>query len=129
MSRFVEAIKALKRALACSASDGEKVTKGRRVELLFRLATLYDETMDRKEAIQYLELCLDEAWEGDTSSSSAETREALAMPIVPRAQLLLAQWALEDGDSEKARYLATRIKQHTELGREAQDLLSRCRPP
>lgn len=126
MSRFVEAIKALKRALACSASDDEKVTKGRRVELLFRLATLYDETMDRKDAIQYLELCLDEAWEGDTSSSSAETSEALAMPVVARARLLLAQWALEDGDSEKARYLATRIEQKTELGREAQDLLSRC---
>ena len=128
MSRLEEAIKFLKRALACSASQDGVPAKQTRAELLFRLGSLYDEAQNRQEATAYLEMCLDEVLEGDATCGPAETSERLDTAMVPKAQLLLAQWAVEDGDCPRARYFASQIEPQSELGREAQDVLSRCSP-
>ena len=125
MSRLEEAIKVLKRALACSAFQDGVLAKQTRVELLFRLGSLYDEVQNRQEATAYLEMCLDEVPEGEVA---ADPSGRLDMAMITKAQLLLAQWAVEDGDWQRARYFASQIEQQSELGREAQDVLSRCIP-
>ncbi|KAH6630590.1 anaphase promoting complex subunit 8 [Chaetomium sp. MPI-SDFR-AT-0129] len=126
MSRLEEAIKVLKRALACSASEDGVAAKQTRAELLFRLGSLYNEAHNREEATACLEMCLDKALEGEATCRPAGTSERLDMAMIPKAQLLLAQWAVEDGDCPRARYFASQIEQQSELGREAQDVLSRC---
>lgn len=126
MSRLEEAIKVLKRALACSASEDGVAAKQTHAELLFRLGSLYNEAQNRQEATAYLEMCLDKALEGEATCRPAGTSERLDMAMIPKAQLLLAQWAVEDEDCPRARYFASQIEQQSELGREAQDVLSRC---
>ncbi|AEO62338.1 7a84e316-d901-4297-acc2-c725ee1dde25 [Thermothielavioides terrestris] len=95
MSRLDEAISVLRMALACSASDDEVPAKQTRVELLPRLGSLYDEAQNRKEATARLEF---EILEGKATRGAAETSERLGMVMIPKAQSLLAQWAVEDGD-------------------------------
>jgi hypothetical protein len=125
MSRFEEAIKVLKRALlACSASEDGVASKQTHVELFFRLGCLYNEAQNRPEATAYLEACLVKALKGETTCGPSGTSERLDMAVIPKAQLLLAQWAAEDGDCPRARYFASQIEQQSELGREAQDLLT-----
>lgn len=126
MSRFEEAIKFLKRALACSASEGGVAARQTRVGLLYQLGNLYEKAEDRREATAYLEMCLVEALQGEETSEPEETSESLDMAAIPKSQLLLAQWALEDGDYSRARYFAGQIEQQSELGKQAQDVLNSC---
>jgi hypothetical protein len=92
------------------------------------LGSLYNEAQNRQEATAYLEMCLDDLLEGEATCGPAETSERLDMVMIHKAQLLLAQWAMEDGNCPRARYFASQIEQQSELGREAQDVLSRCSP-
>ncbi|KAH6636553.1 mitotic checkpoint regulator, MAD2B-interacting-domain-containing protein [Chaetomium tenue] len=131
MSRFEEAIKLLKRALAaCSVSkDGDGLAaRQTKVELLFQLGNLYEEAQNRHEATAYLEMCLVEALEGEETCEPAKTSECPDIAVIPKAQLLLARWALEDEDYSRARYFTDQIERQSELGKQAQDLLNRCSP-
>jgi hypothetical protein len=82
-------------------------------------------------------MCLDEAGDGiegveegeeDSCGAAAEVREGADMMVVvvDKARLMLAQWVVEDGEYARARYFAGQIERESELGREAQDVLSRC---
>jgi hypothetical protein len=80
-------------------------------------------------------MCLDEAGDGvegaegeeDSCGAAAEVREGADMTeVMDKARLLLAQWAVENGEYARARYFAGQMERESELGREAQDVLSRC---
>ena len=129
MSRFEEAIKFLKRALACSVTSEDGVAaRQTRVELLYQLGNLYEEAQNRHEATAYLEMCLVEALEGEETPEPAETSESPDMAAISKAQMLWAQCALEDEDHSIGLYLAILIEQQSELRKQAQDVLNRCSP-
>jgi tetratricopeptide (TPR) repeat protein len=133
-SRLSEAIKALKMALLCFSLAAEvrahleddSSLKIRRLELLFQLANLYEESKNRQKATAYLEICLDEA--GDSGNGHGGSHE-IELPIArvkSKTHLLLSQWAMDDGDYSQARWLAHQIEQDGELAEEAQQILRRC---
>lgn len=129
MSRVPQAIDALKKAIACASYHtgnypGDALdTKCRRIELLFQLANIYEESGNRQEAIRYLEICLDESGVVQKSGGIDGSIGSVVISILPRAQLLLARWAAADGDYSKARYLASQIDQDSELAGEARNML------
>ncbi|KAI1817821.1 cell division cycle protein-like protein 23 [Poronia punctata] len=124
LSRIPQAISSLERALAYTIDNpnpnniGDDIKRGR-LDLLFQLARVYKEAAGdhfKAKAIDHLKQCLDEA-QGTTEE----------IEIIPKAQLLLAQWALEDGDYMTARYYASlQTEAHHEWKEEAQRILDAC---
>ena len=105
MSRIPQAIDALKKAIVCTPyhtgnhSGDDLDTICRRIELLFQLANIYEESQNRQEAIRYLEICLEESIAVQRNVDIIdETPKRIVTSILPRARLLLAQWATADSD-------------------------------
>lgn len=128
MSKFSKAIEALKRGVACTVrQDGgdpeAREMKCKRIELLFQLANAYRELEDGREANKYLEICVEECDEVEDSGDVDEPLPAAIESVVNRAQLLLAQWLVEDGDNTRAQYLASKVERSSEFAAEAQEVL------
>lgn len=129
MSEIPRAIDALKKAILCTSCHSRNHprdnfdTQGRRIELLFQLANIYEESQNRPKAIRYLEICLDESNVVENSGDIDGAIGSATISILPRARLLLAQWAVADGDYSRARYLASQIDEDSEFAREAHDML------
>jgi tetratricopeptide (TPR) repeat protein len=129
MSRIPQAIDALKKAITCTNYHTGNYprdaldTKWSRIELLYQLANIYEESQNRLEAIRYLEICIDEFDVVENSGDRDRANRSAVVSILYRARLLLARWAAADSDYSKARYLASQIDQDSEFAIEAQDIL------
>ncbi|KAK0111589.1 Anaphase-promoting complex subunit 23 [Cadophora gregata] len=105
MSRLPQAIDAVKKGIACARSHTENYSGGdldttcQRIELLFQLANLYEESQNRPHAIKCLEICLEEstAIEGSLDKTD-ETSKRIVTSILPSTRLLLEQWATANSE-------------------------------
>ena len=99
MSTIPQAIEALKKAVTCTSDvkgsrTGDALdTKWRRIELLFQLANLYEESGNRLDATMCLEICVDgyDVIENDGDTDGAVG--SAVRSILVKARLLLTQWA------------------------------------
>lgn len=135
LSLLPEAAKALERALAylvpsTNTKYGSSFfnhSMNKRLDVLYQLAKIYDETGNRDEATRLLELCV----EGYSAISAIQEGSAadesitanIGPSIIPKALLLLAKWAISDGDFSKAQAMASRIDTDCELAADAQKIL------
>ncbi|GAB0136167.1 hypothetical protein EsDP_00004479 [Epichloe bromicola] len=135
LSLLPEAAKVLERALTYlgpstntkygSSSFDHSMRK--RLEVLYQLAKIYDETENRDEATRLLELCVEEYSAFQERSDADDSMTAiLGRLIIPKALLLLAEWAIGDGDFLKAQAMASRIDIDCELAADAQKILEIC---
>ncbi|KAI1277194.1 cell division cycle protein-like protein 23 [Xylaria sp. FL0933] len=131
LTKLPQAVKSLKRALSCTNSalrssedciDDVSHLRRARLDIFFEIARLYDELHDRQEATSFLERCLDEALEYSTTDTEEEERNQYIL----KAQLLLARWAVDDGDYTRAQYFANQARQSSGRREEAQRLLEEC---
>ncbi|KAI1356980.1 hypothetical protein F5Y01DRAFT_309521 [Xylaria sp. FL0043] len=132
LTKLPQAVKSLKRALSCTNSalrssedciDDVSHLRRARLDIFFEIARLYDELHDRREATSFLERCLDEALE---YSSTTDTEEKERNQYILKAHLLLARWAVDDGDYTRARYFANQARQSSGRREEAQRLSEEC---
>jgi hypothetical protein len=128
MSKFLKAIEALKRGVACTVRQGggdpeAREMKCKRIELLYQLANAYKGLDDGREASKYLEICVEECDEVEDNDDVDEPLPAAIVSVINRARLILAQWLVEDGDNTRARYLASKVDQESEFAVEAQEVL------
>ncbi|RYC58789.1 hypothetical protein CHU98_g7414 [Xylaria longipes] len=138
LSKVPQAITALKRAIECSSAAFSKpdefkgdiaLLRLQRVNTLFQSAELYEKLHNRQEATSHLEQCLDEAIEHfSVTRAEGHEHDKSMSSVVPKSQLLLARWALNDGDHTRARQLASQVEQSGEFGEEALRLLNTCDP-
>lgn len=132
-----EAAKALQSALTCIGPSDDMTTDSslssyawcKRIELLHQLAKLHEETEDREAAIGLLELCVDEYSALQSRSGSDEdTVRKLGQSLIPHAQVLLAQWAMDDGDFGKAQAMACQVDENCEYAGDARSILEASPP-
>ncbi|KAI1118940.1 cell division cycle protein-like protein 23 [Nemania sp. NC0429] len=93
-----------------------------RLDALFQLATVLWEDNDEGEATKHMQQCLDEAaryCEEEDEEDSSDVHTSL----IPKAQLSLIRWALENDDQPRARYLASQMKELGEHREEVSRLL------
>ncbi|KAI8953085.1 cell division cycle protein-like protein 23 [Xylaria longipes] len=138
LSKVPQAITALKRAIECSSAAFSKpdefkgdiaLLRLQRVNTLFQSAELYEKLHNRQEATSHLEQCLDEAIEHfSVTRAEGHEHDKSMSSVVPKSLLLLARWALNDGDHTRARQLASQVEQSGEFGEEALRLLNTCDP-
>lgn len=130
-----EAAKVLERALTYlgpstntkDVSSSLKHSRSKRFEVLYQLAKIYDETENRDEATRLLELCVEEYSATQERSDADESMTGnVGRLIIPKALLLLAEWAISDGDFAKAQAMASRIDIDCELAADAQKILEIC---
>lgn len=135
LSLLPEAAKVLERALTyLGPSTNTKYgsspfnhSMNKRLDVLYQLAKIYDETENRDEATRLLELCVEECSAIQEGSAADESMTAnLGPSIIPKALLLLAKWAINDGDFSKAQAMASRIDIDCELAADAQKILDIC---
>ncbi|KAI0438631.1 cell division cycle protein-like protein 23 [Xylaria telfairii] len=129
LSKFPQAIAALKKAIECTDVAFNKpeeytgdiiLLRLQRIHMLFQSALLYEDDRNRQEAKVRLRQCLDEATKhfAITPVKDEGYNEYISL-LVPRSQLLLARWALDDGERDKARDLASQVEESSKLGKEA----------
>ncbi|OAA34109.1 Cdc23 [Metarhizium rileyi] len=127
-----EAAKVLERALTYlgpstntkDVSSSLKHSRSKRFEVLYQLAKIYDETENRDEATRLLELCVEEYSATQERSDADESMTGnVGRLIIPKALLLLAEWAISNGDFAKAQAMASRIDIDCELAADAQKIL------
>ncbi|KND86933.1 Anaphase-promoting complex subunit 8 [Tolypocladium ophioglossoides CBS 100239] len=92
----------------------------KRVELIYQLAKVYEATERRQTATRFLELCV------ELSGTDETTLRNLGQSLVPQAQLLLAQWAMDDGDFVKAQAMADQVDIDCEFAGAARNILQIC---
>ncbi|KAI0467710.1 cell division cycle protein-like protein 23 [Xylaria cf. heliscus] len=137
LSKVPQAISALKRALECTSAafnnpeeyEGDIfLLRLQRVHILFQSAELYESMHNRREATIHLQQCLDEAIEhySDTRAEGYKHNESMSS-LIPRSKLLIARWALDDGDHKRARHFASQVGQSSQFGEEASRLLNACK--
>lgn len=104
MSRFPQAINDLKRAIVCTGhatnhSEDDLDTLTKRIELLFQLANMYEESQDRPEAIKYLKICLEQSLAIQRDAGTVnETSTRILTSTLPEARMLLTQWETEHSE-------------------------------
>ncbi|KAI0109592.1 cell division cycle protein-like protein 23 [Nemania sp. FL0031] len=133
LSKLPQAVASLKKALACTDSVSRPPKDGtgdnyplkfiRRLNILLELSRLHEELHDQQEATSLLERCLDEANEYYPHRSGERDTNVELKYIISRAQLSLAQWALDSGDFARAQHFASQVKEPGEAAEEAQRLL------
>ncbi|KAI0874478.1 cell division cycle protein-like protein 23 [Hypoxylon argillaceum] len=135
MSKPSQAINSLKRALACTDpavnrpedfTGDTSLVRRTRLDILFQSASLHEELNNRQGATSFLEQCLDEAIKYCSLRTSEDGAHDQRNSIIPKTQLLLARWALDDGDYARARHFASQVEQPREYREEAQRLLNAC---
>ncbi|OBT65218.1 hypothetical protein VE03_04782 [Pseudogymnoascus sp. 23342-1-I1] len=108
MERVGQAIEAWKRGIACigfrAGSDGEDAfhAKCGRIEMLFQLAMAYEKVQNRGEAIECLEICLEDSDRKEYLGSLDDPLRSKVIPVLGQARLLLARWTAADGDNTGA---------------------------
>lgn len=129
---FQQAISALKTALYSTDSILRELpdefrdiflAKCRYAEILFQLSMVSESLGDRDEAIGYLEICLTETADVQDTDKIGEEQRNSHNSILHKARLLLAQWAMEDGDYSRAQHIASQIDGKSDQVTKAAEIL------